>query len=60
MPTCPNGHQSVAEDWCEVCGHRMAGDQVADRRARTGLNGRGFDEPLGHARSPLATLPVGG
>ncbi len=23
MPTCPNGHQSVAEDWCEVCGHRM-------------------------------------
>lgn len=25
MPTCPNGHQSVAEDWCEVCGHRMAG-----------------------------------
>ncbi|TJZ55858.1 FHA domain-containing protein [Streptomyces piniterrae] len=25
MPTCPNGHQSVAEDWCEVCGHRIAG-----------------------------------
>ena len=25
MPTCPNGHQSVADDWCEVCGHRMAG-----------------------------------
>ncbi|MEV7617272.1 FHA domain-containing protein [Streptomyces sp. NPDC089799] len=24
MPTCPNGHQSVSEDWCEVCGHRMA------------------------------------
>ncbi|MFI9308406.1 FHA domain-containing protein [Streptomyces triculaminicus] len=23
MPTCPNGHQSGAEDWCEVCGHRM-------------------------------------
>ncbi|MBW1599790.1 FHA domain-containing protein [Streptomyces sp. JJ38] len=23
MPTCPNGHQSVADDWCEVCGHRM-------------------------------------
>ncbi|RBM18061.1 FHA domain-containing protein [Streptomyces sp. PT12] len=23
MPTCPNGHHSVAEDWCEVCGHRM-------------------------------------
>lgn len=25
MPTCPNGHQSGADDWCEVCGHRMAG-----------------------------------
>ncbi|GHF35932.1 hypothetical protein GCM10010218_16720 [Streptomyces mashuensis] len=25
MPTCPNGHPSGAEDWCEVCGHRMAG-----------------------------------
>ncbi|MER5556042.1 FHA domain-containing protein [Streptomyces sp. NPDC002793] len=25
MPTCPNGHQSDSEDWCEVCGHRMAG-----------------------------------
>ncbi|MGK5733058.1 FHA domain-containing protein, partial [Streptomyces sp. URMC 124] len=25
MPTCPNGHQSTAEDWCEVCGHRMSG-----------------------------------
>ncbi|GAA2089424.1 hypothetical protein GCM10009801_53730 [Streptomyces albiaxialis] len=23
MPTCPNGHQSAADDWCEVCGHRM-------------------------------------
>ncbi|MEU0839210.1 FHA domain-containing protein [Streptomyces sp. NPDC005962] len=25
MPTCPNGHQSAADDWCEVCGHRMSG-----------------------------------
>ncbi|MBT2404858.1 FHA domain-containing protein [Streptomyces sp. ISL-21] len=24
MPTCPNGHQSGSDDWCEVCGHRMA------------------------------------
>ncbi|MFB6590265.1 FHA domain-containing protein [Streptomyces diastaticus] len=28
MPTCPNGHQSDADDWCEVCGHRMAGPGV--------------------------------
>ena len=33
-------------------GHRVPGDQVADRRAGTGLNGRGFDEPLSHARYP--------
>ncbi|WP_432588271.1 FHA domain-containing protein [Streptomyces sp. HD1123-B1] len=25
MPTCPNGHSSAADDWCEVCGHRMSG-----------------------------------
>ncbi|MDT0269210.1 FHA domain-containing protein [Streptomyces sp. DSM 44915] len=29
MPTCPNGHQSMAEDWCEVCGHRIMAPAVA-------------------------------
>ncbi|MGW7004141.1 FHA domain-containing protein [Streptomyces sp. NPDC054933] len=24
MPTCPNGHQSQSDDWCEVCGLRMS------------------------------------
>ena len=24
MPTCPNGHQSASDDWCEVCGIRMS------------------------------------
>nr|WSY50557.1 FHA domain-containing protein [Streptomyces sp. NBC_00886] len=24
MPTCPKGHQSGTDDWCEVCGHRMS------------------------------------
>lgn len=24
MPICPNGHQSGTDDWCEVCGMRMA------------------------------------
>ncbi|WP_062204540.1 FHA domain-containing protein [Streptomyces sp. NBRC 109706] len=28
MPTCPNGHQSMAEDWCEVCGHRIMAPAV--------------------------------
>ncbi|MEE1938063.1 FHA domain-containing protein [Streptomyces sp. TRM 70361] len=29
MPTCPNGHQSAADDWCEVCGQRMTSAQGA-------------------------------
>ncbi|QIQ04785.1 FHA domain-containing protein [Streptomyces liangshanensis] len=29
MPTCPNGHQSGSDDWCEVCGHRMTGQAPA-------------------------------
>lgn len=29
MPTCPNGHRSAADDWCEACGHRMAEATVA-------------------------------
>ncbi|MGW0980772.1 FHA domain-containing protein [Streptomyces xiamenensis] len=29
MPTCPNGHQSSAEDWCEVCGYRMLAPAAA-------------------------------
>ncbi|MGP3686090.1 FHA domain-containing protein [Streptomyces sp. IBSNAI002] len=29
MPTCPNGHQSASDDWCEVCGHRMAASEGA-------------------------------
>ncbi|MEE4542046.1 FHA domain-containing protein [Streptomyces sp. V4-01] len=24
MPMCPNGHQSGTDDWCEICGMRMA------------------------------------
>lgn len=24
MSTCPNGHQSETDDWCEVCGCRMS------------------------------------
>ncbi|MER7733811.1 FHA domain-containing protein [Streptomyces erythrochromogenes] len=27
MPTCPNGHQSASDDWCEVCGHRMGAQE---------------------------------
>ncbi len=24
MPMCPNGHESETDDWCEICGMRMA------------------------------------
>ncbi|MFF7729760.1 FHA domain-containing protein [Streptomyces sp. NPDC008001] len=43
MPTCPNGHQSTAEDWCEVCGHRMSG--APDRSAPSGAPGAGGAVP---------------
>src|SRR3954447_25590045 len=29
MSTCPNGHQSNTDDWCEVCGHRMTPPDTA-------------------------------
>lgn len=25
MSTCPNGHESTADDWCDVCGTRLTG-----------------------------------
>ncbi|WP_030911710.1 FHA domain-containing protein [Streptomyces sp. NRRL F-5126] len=36
MPTCPNGHQSGSDDWCEVCGHRMGGPAVPPPPAQPG------------------------
>ncbi|MDT0320493.1 FHA domain-containing protein [Streptomyces millisiae] len=41
MPTCPNGHQSVAEDWCEVCGHRMLAPAAAMPPPPVGYPGAG-------------------
>ena len=29
MPTCPNGHLTAAEDWCEVCGQQMSAAPAA-------------------------------
>ncbi|MEE1928351.1 FHA domain-containing protein [Streptomyces sp. TRM 70351] len=29
MPTCPNGHQSAADEWCDVCGHPMTATPAA-------------------------------
>ncbi|KOV93228.1 MULTISPECIES: FHA domain-containing protein [unclassified Streptomyces] len=45
MPTCPNGHQSGSDDWCEVCGHRMAGAVPPPPPPPPG--GYGFPPPQG-------------
>ncbi|MFF4014393.1 FHA domain-containing protein [Streptomyces sp. NPDC001843] len=46
MPTCPNGHQSGSDDWCEVCGHRMAGAVPPPPPPPPG-GGYGFPPPPG-------------
>ncbi|MEU8968440.1 FHA domain-containing protein [Streptomyces monashensis] len=56
MPTCPNGHQSGSDDWCEVCGHRMAG-AVPPPPPPPPAGGYGFPPPQGGpagARPPAA------
>ncbi|CAM5542345.1 FHA domain-containing protein [Streptomyces abikoensis] len=57
MPTCPNGHQSTAEDWCEVCGHRMSG--APDRSAPSGAPGAGGAVPPPPSAPPAGPPPVG-
>ncbi|GAA3750645.1 FHA domain-containing protein [Streptomyces tremellae] len=47
MPTCPNGHQSGSDDWCEVCGHRMGGAAVPPPSA-----------PPGYGYPPPAPAPA--
>ncbi|MBW5485710.1 FHA domain-containing protein [Streptomyces bambusae] len=49
MPTCPNGHRSVADDWCEVCGHRMAptGAPAAEQAPAAPSYGYGYPPSAG-------------
>ncbi|MER6073165.1 FHA domain-containing protein [Streptomyces sp. NPDC001817] len=59
MPTCPNGHQSGSDDWCEVCGHRMAG-AVPPPPPPPPPGGYGFPPPQGAqagGRPPAASAP---
>ncbi|MGW7543863.1 FHA domain-containing protein [Streptomyces sp. NPDC054770] len=60
MPTCPNGHQSGSDDWCEVCGHRMAGAVPPPPPPTAG--GYGFPPPApgAPAGGPMAGGPMGG
>ncbi|MFJ6655817.1 FHA domain-containing protein [Streptomyces sp. NPDC091377] len=55
MPTCPNGHQSGSEDWCEVCGHRMAG-AVPPPPPPPPPGGYGFPPPAGQG-APAGRQP---
>ncbi|MFI6334581.1 FHA domain-containing protein [Streptomyces sp. NPDC050535] len=57
MPTCPNGHQSGSDDWCEVCGHRMAG-AVPPPSPPPPAAGYGYPPPPGPGgRGHLAAVP---
>ncbi|MCX4525915.1 FHA domain-containing protein [Streptomyces sp. NBC_01551] len=60
MPTCPNGHHSGSDDWCEVCGHRMAASSPAP--AATGAPaapsyGYGFPPTAGEPTAQAELCP---
>lgn len=61
MPTCPNGHQSGSDDWCEVCGHRMAGAVPPPPPPPPPGGGYGFPPPgqgpQGGGRGHLSAVP---
>ncbi|MEU3250203.1 FHA domain-containing protein [Streptomyces sp. NPDC006997] len=56
MPTCPNGHQSGSDDWCEVCGHRMAGAVPPPPPPPPPGGGYGFPPPGGGRGNPEPEL----
>ncbi|MFK4146393.1 FHA domain-containing protein [Streptomyces sp. NPDC004065] len=58
MPTCPNGHQSGSDDWCEVCGHRMAG-AVPPPPPPPPVGGYGFPPAPGHGGAGAPGGPGG-
>src|ERR1019366_1121607 len=37
MTVCPNGHDSVSDDFCDVCGTRLAGGPVTPATSAGGL-----------------------
>lgn len=63
MATCPAGHSSGADDYCDVCGTRMTGPQTAGPPGSSGLPaassagagltpGGGADEPCPDCSAP--------
>jgi hypothetical protein len=57
MPTCPNGHQSGSDDWCEVCGHRMAGAVPPPPPPPAPAQPGGYGFPPPTVASPVVTQP---
>ncbi|UPZ31167.1 FHA domain-containing protein [Streptomyces sp. LRE541] len=57
MPTCPNGHQSGSDDWCEVCGHRMAGAVPPPPPPPPPAAGYGYPPPGQGGRPHLSAVP---
>jgi hypothetical protein len=60
--TCPNGHQSGADDWCDVCGHRMASAVAPPPPPPPPGGGYGYPQspPQGYqpgGRSHLSAVP---
>ena len=46
MPTCPKGHPSTAEDYCDECGAPMAAPPAALARRRHGVHCGDFRRAL--------------
>ncbi|MDF9813314.1 FHA domain-containing protein [Streptomyces sp. SPB162] len=58
MSTCPNGHQSGTDDWCEVCGHRMSASAVPSASVNSGAArpvASGYDPDATAAAEPCPT-----
>lgn len=57
MSTCPNGHQSNTDDWCEICGHRIPpAGPVTSAPSPTpyaqGYGQRGYAQPRSYDPGP--------
>lgn len=57
MPTCPNGHSSGADDYCDVCGELMAGAAPAPPPA-VPYSGSGPSGPSGGSGGAPGSGPV--
>lgn len=59
MPTCPNGHSSAADDYCDVCGELMAGAAPAPAPAAPYSGGTAARPGAPSTGRPPAPVPSG-